>query len=112
MPFATNLQSLLGLLALALLAALLAPRASGRTPRSSFKTAAAGQAVQLLIKLIILKLPPVRFLFATLNEAVGAYRLPPRPGRRSSSAISAADRCLSRKHTPVRALFSHSAPYP
>ncbi len=74
MPFATNLQSLLGLLALALLAALLAPRASGRTPRSALKTAAAGLAVQLLIALIILKLPPVRFLFATLNEAVGALQ--------------------------------------
>ena len=74
MPFAENLQSLLGLLVLALLAALLAPRKSDRSWNSAGKTALVGLAVQLVIALVILKLPPVRLLFTALNDAVGALQ--------------------------------------
>lgn len=74
MPFAANLQSLLGLLVLTALAALLAPRRSGRTPVALIKIAGAGLIMQLVLALLIFKVPPVRHLFATLNEAVIALQ--------------------------------------
>ena len=75
MPFAENLQSLLGLLVLTLLAVLLAPRASSQIWSDTLKTVMAGLAVQFVIALVILKLPPVRFVFASLNDAVGALQV-------------------------------------
>ena len=75
MPFAENLQSLLGLLVLTLLAILLAPRASSQIWSDTLKTVVAGLAVQFVIALVILKLPPVRFVFAALNDAVGALQI-------------------------------------
>ena len=75
MPFAANLQSLLGLLILTGLAALLAPRGTERASRLLLKTSVAGLLVQLIAALIILKLPPVRYVFTWLNEAVAALQV-------------------------------------
>ena len=74
MPFAANLQSLFGLLALTALAAALAPRSATPTFRQQSKTAIAGLLVQLAIALVILKLPPVRHVFVWLNDAVAAIQ--------------------------------------
>ena len=74
MPFAANLQSLFGLLVLTGLAAALASRDANRPHTIQFKTAATGLLVQLIIALIILKLPPSRHLFIWLNEAVVAIQ--------------------------------------
>ena len=74
MQFAANLQSLFGLLILTAMAALLAPRKTERTKRDLAKTVAAGLLVQLAIALVILKLPPVRYVFVTLNDAVAAIQ--------------------------------------
>ncbi len=74
MPFAANLQSLLGLLILTGLAAALAARDADRRYGVQLKTATAGLLVQLAIALIILKLPPSRQLFVWLNEAVVAIQ--------------------------------------
>lgn len=74
MPFAANLQSLLGLLVLTALAALLAPRRSDHSPTAWVKLAVAGLTVQLILALLILKVPPVRHLFSGLNEAVIALQ--------------------------------------
>jgi CNT family concentrative nucleoside transporter len=74
MPLAANLQSLLGLLVLTALAALLAPRQLERTPSALIKTMVAGLAVQLILALLILKVPPIRYLFAGLTGAVVALQ--------------------------------------
>ncbi len=74
MQFAANLQSLFGLLVLTAMAAFLAPRNTERTTRDLVKTVAAGLLVQLAIALVILKLPPVRYVFVWLNDAVAAIQ--------------------------------------
>lgn len=74
MPFADNLQSLLGLFVLTGFAAALAPRVGDRLRSGQLKTAAAGLLVQLVIALIILKLPLARHFFLGLNEIVAAIQ--------------------------------------
>ena len=74
MPFAENLQSLLGLFVLTGFAAALAPRDGHRLRSGQLKTAVAGLLVQLVIALVILKLPVARHFFLVLNEIVAAIQ--------------------------------------
>jgi len=74
MAFTTNLQSLFGLLALTGLAVLLGERRKAPAGGARLKIAAVGLLVQLAIAVIALKLPPLRLVFAWLNDAVGALQ--------------------------------------
>ncbi len=74
MPYATNFQSLLGLVVLTGLAIILAPRERVQSRRVQMKTAITGIAVQLAIAVVILKIPLSRQVFLWLNEFVIALQ--------------------------------------
>jgi CNT family concentrative nucleoside transporter len=69
-----NLQSLLGLVVLSIVAAAMAPRRQAAQFRQQFRTAAVGLALQLAIAAAILKLPSSQLVFLWLNGAVVALQ--------------------------------------
>jgi len=68
------LQSAFGLVVLLLLAAALAERRAGVDWSVQLRIALAGVAVQILLAILLLKLPPMREAFVWLNAAVEALQ--------------------------------------
>ena len=68
------LQSGFGLVVLAAIAMALGGRGGGLSPGARLRTAGLGLAVQVLLALVLLKLPPVQQAFVWLNGAVSALQ--------------------------------------
>ena len=74
-----NLQSLLGIAALVLIAWMVG-EGRGREPGRVLRIAGAGLAVQAVLAVMLLKLPPVKQLFVWLGGAVHALQDATRAG--------------------------------
>jgi len=74
MDFMPNAQSLLGLIAMSVAAAAMAPQRHHGQRRQQCRTALVGLAIQIALAALILKLPGSRHVFLWLNDAVVAVQ--------------------------------------